>query len=198
MRCRFLVAWAMSRCVTSSFAGESSVHLHVQPMAAPRPALKYQLLPELWELKPGNPAQNYLKCFMEQRPFFYSAKAVADRARYQTMPLADLPLKEVDHYGGFALRQADWAARLDALDWAALEGVQQGSVDAVPEELGPLQVLASALHVRFRGELRGKRFDDAVRTAKTMFALASPPGRASHGGRESARSVVREPDLGHD
>ena len=42
----------------------------------------------------------------------------------------------------------------------------------MPEELGPLQVLASALHVRFRGELGGKRFDDAVRTAKTMFALS--------------------------
>ena len=61
-------------------------------MPAPKPALKYQLLPELRELNPGNAAQNYLKCFMEQRHFFFGKEAVAERARYQTMPLAELPV----------------------------------------------------------------------------------------------------------
>ena len=63
-------------------------------MPAPKPALKYQLLPELRELNPGNAAQNYLKCFMEQRNFFFSKEAVAERARYQTMPLAELPARQ--------------------------------------------------------------------------------------------------------
>ena len=40
------------------------------------------------------------------------------------------------------------------------------------DELGPLQVLAAALQVRFRAEVAGRHFDDAIRTAKTMFALA--------------------------
>ena len=57
---------------------------HVQPMAAPAPALMYQLLPQLDELKPGNAAQNYLKCFMEQHYFFFSKQAVGDRDRYQS------------------------------------------------------------------------------------------------------------------
>src|SRR5207302_5299370 len=35
-----------------------------------------------------------------------------------------------------------------------------------------LRHLASALKVRFRAEVADKRFDDAVRTAKTMLALA--------------------------
>ncbi len=39
-------------------------------------------------------------------------------------------------------------------------------------ELGRLQLLGPALQVRFRAEVAGRRFDDAVRTAKTMFALA--------------------------
>jgi hypothetical protein len=39
-------------------------------------------------------------------------------------------------------------------------------------ELGPLQVLGAALHVRFRGQVAGRHFDEAVRSAKTMFALA--------------------------
>ncbi|HEV3118484.1 MAG TPA: hypothetical protein VGY58_15650, partial [Gemmataceae bacterium] len=141
-------------------------------MAAPKPALKYQLLPELRELNPGNAAHNYLKCFMEQRRFFYSKEAVADRRRYLTMPLAELPLDRLRDYGGFALRQADWAARLDSVDWQNLQPVQEGGMEQVPPEVGPLQLLGTALRVRFRAEVAGRHFDDAVRTAKTMFALA--------------------------
>src|SRR5438445_12752324 len=73
-------------------ASAAAVHLSVRPMAAPQPALRYQLLPELRELNPGNAAHNYLKCFMEQRRFFYSKEAVADRCRYLALPLAELPL----------------------------------------------------------------------------------------------------------
>ena len=51
------------------------VRLNVRLMPAPKPALKYQLLPELEELNPGNAAQNYLKCFAEQRHFFFSKEA---------------------------------------------------------------------------------------------------------------------------
>src|SRR5437762_9304550 len=88
------------------------------------------------------------------------------------MPLAELPFDKLRQYGGSALRQADWAARLDTLDWQTLERIQNGGMERLPSELGPLQVLAAALQVRFRAEVAGRHFDDAVRTAKTMFALA--------------------------
>jgi hypothetical protein len=171
MKSVLFAAIVLAAVPSNSRADEAVVHLTVRPMPAPKPALKYQLLPELRELKPGNAAQNYLKCFMEQRTFFYGKQAVADRARYQAMPLAELPADELRDYGGFALRQADWAARLDAVDWQAVQQLQDGGVEALPGELGPLQLLATALQVRFRGEVAGRRFDDAVRTAKTMFAL---------------------------
>ncbi|MFI5456479.1 MAG: hypothetical protein ACHRXM_13600 [Isosphaerales bacterium] len=167
-----IAAVALGAFSPSSRAGETVVRLNVRPMAAPKPALKYQLLPELRELNPGNAAQNYLKCFMEQRHFFFTKEAAADRVRYQTMPLAKLPLDTLRQYGGSALRQADWAARLDALDWQTLERVQNGGIEELPAELGPLQLLAAALQVRFRAEVAGRQFDDAIRTAKTMFALA--------------------------
>jgi hypothetical protein len=165
-------AMALAAFPLLSRGEEAAVHLNVLPMRAPKPALKYQLLPELRELKPGNAAQNYLKCFMEQRYFFFTKEAAAERARYQTMPLAELPVDKLRHYGGSALKQADWAARLDALDWQTLERVQNGGMETVPDELGPLQDLAAALQVRFRAEVAGRHFDDALRTAKTMFALA--------------------------
>jgi hypothetical protein len=167
-----LAAVVLAALPLASRAGEPAVRLKVAPMPAPKPALKYQLLPEVQELNPGNPAQNYLKCFAEQRNFFYGKVSVADRARFQSIPLVELPAAQLRQYGGSALKQADWAARLDALDWQVLQRVQSDGVDVALPELGPLQILAAALQVRFRGQVAGHYYDDAVRSAKTMFALA--------------------------
>jgi hypothetical protein len=141
-------------------------------MAAPKPALKYQLLPEVRELNPGNPAQWYVRCFQEQRNFFFGKEAVAERAHYRSAPLAELPADKLRHYGGHALTQADWGARLDALDWQVLQRVQTEGPDLLLPEVGPLRILAAALQVRFRGQVAGRHYDDAISTAKTMFALA--------------------------
>lgn len=168
----FLAAAALAVFPVTARAEGPVLRLYVRPMPAPKPALKYQLLPELRELNPGNAAHNYLKCFMKQRRFFFAKEAVTERARYQTMPLAELPRDQLRDYGGAALRQADWAARLDALDWQDLPGIQEGGLEQLPPEVGPLQVLAESLHVRLRAEVAGRRFDDASRTAKTLFALS--------------------------
>ena len=182
-----------------------TIHLTVQPMPAPKPALKYQLLPELRELHAGNAAHNYLKCFMEQRTFFHSKEAVADRSRYLMMPLSELPLEKLRDYGGIALRQADWAARLDNLDWQDLLRIQEGGLEQLPAELGSLQILGASLQVRFRAEVAGRRFDDAVRSAKTMFALARHLGEypsevanllalwVAHLGLDAIQEMVQQP-----
>jgi hypothetical protein len=175
----FAALFALIAIAPSSRAEEAVVRLAVRPMRAPQPALKYQLLPELGELNPGNAAQNYMKCFMEQRIFFYSKEGAAERTRYQTLPLSELAAIKLAGYGGSALGQADWAARLDSLDWQDVSRVQGGRIERVPAELGPLQILAAALQARFRIEVAGRRFDDAIRTAKTMFALGRHLGEHS-------------------
>jgi hypothetical protein len=167
-----LSALALAGFSVVAQAGETVVRLSVQPRTAPKPALRYQLLPEVRELNPGNPAQNYLKCFAEQRNFFYGKETVAERARYLAMPLTELPAEKLRNYGGFALRQADWAARLDTLDWQLLQQVQTEGMDLPLLELERLQLLGPALLVRFRGEVAGRRFDDAILTTKTLFAMA--------------------------
>jgi hypothetical protein len=164
-----------------SRADGTAVRLTVQPMPAPKPALKYLLLPEVRELKTGNPVQWYIRCFQEQRNFFFGKAATAERARYRAMPLADLPAGQLRGYGGSALTQADFGARLDTPDWDALQRVQGGGTDLRLSELGPLRILSWGLQVRFRGEVAGRHFDDAVRTAKTMFALARHLGECPVG-----------------
>lgn len=149
-----------------------AVPVTVTPMAAPTPALRYQLLPEVRELKPGNAAQWYLRCFMEQRQFFFSKEGVAQRVRYQSMTIKDLAREPIHNYGGSALSQADWGARLETVDWQVLDRVQAEGPNLRLPELEPLHLLGVSLQIRLRGEIARGDFDDAVRTAKTMFALA--------------------------
>ncbi len=156
---------------------ETVIRLTLQPMAAPRPALKYQLLPELREMNPGNPVQAYMKCFAEQQNFFFNQMSVADRERYQVIPLNELPVKQLRNYGGNALRQADWAARLDAPDWQILLQAKREGVRLLLPDIQQLRMLAGALKVRFRAEVAEKRFDDALVTAKTMLALSRHLGQ---------------------
>ena len=159
-------------------ASPADAQLTVHPAAEPKPALKYQLLPEVRELKPGNPVQWYMRCFMEQRNFFFRKDVVAERAKQRTMPLKDLPAEGLRNYGGNALTQADWGARLDTPDWQVLDRVHTDGPELRLPELGPLRELAGALQVRFRGEVARRDFDDAIRTAKTMFALARHLGES--------------------
>ena len=87
-----LIAWPIQAgAPAKADATETVVEFHVQPMAAPHPALKYQLLPELMEMEPGNPIQGYLKSFMEQHNFFFNQASVQKREKWQEMPLKELP-----------------------------------------------------------------------------------------------------------
>src|SRR4051812_20738392 len=85
-----LVGWADDKPEPT----ETVLRMTVSPAPAPKPALRYQLLPEMRELETGNAAQAYLLCFMEQNNFFFRKDAVENREKWLTMPLKELPLKE--------------------------------------------------------------------------------------------------------
>src|SRR5439155_14855118 len=98
--------------------------------------------------------------------------AYGRREKLLTMPLKDLPAQELQDYGRSALRQADWAARLDRPDWQILLRVKTDGINLLLPDVQQLRALANGLKVRFRAEVALRRFDDALRTAKTMFAMA--------------------------
>jgi hypothetical protein len=123
-------------------------------------------------MNPGNPVQWYVRCFAEQRNFFFSKQGTAERARYLVAPLSELASNKLRGYGGGALTQADWAARLDTPDWDILQRIKSEGADLMLPELGSLKLLAMSLRVRFRCEIARRDFDAAIVTAKTMFGLA--------------------------
>jgi hypothetical protein len=128
---------------------EFLIRLNVRPMAAPKPALRYLLLPELKEMTPGNPIPNYLKSMFDQD--FSSDREVIGRA---------------------ALRRADEAARMDKPDWGILLKVKTEGISLLLPDVQKMRALAAGLQDRFREENGQRRFDDSIRTAKTMFAMS--------------------------
>ena len=128
---------------------ETVIRLAVDPMPAPKPALRYLLLPELREMTPGNPVPNYLKCLLDQD--FASPEEILSRS---------------------ALRQADRAARMDKPDWQILPKLRTDGISLLLPDLQKMRLLANGLQGRFRDEVALRRFDEALVTAKTMFALA--------------------------
>jgi hypothetical protein len=151
---------------------EMLIRLNVRPMPAPKPALRYRLLPELKEMNPGNPIQYYMKCMMEQKSFFFDLEAFQNRDKLLTLPLKEVPAQAPPEDGRYALSQADWAARLDTPDWQILLKLKTDGISLFLPEVQQMRGLSRALNVRYRAEIAQCRFDDAIRTAKTMFAIS--------------------------
>ena len=132
---------------------EMIIRLKVRPRAEPKPALRYLLLPDLKELQPGNPIPNYLRCLIDQD--FTSPQEVLSNA---------------------ALREADRAARMDKPDWQILLKLKTDGIGLLLPDVQKLRMLAASLQERFRAEVAGGRIDDALYTARTMFALSRHMG----------------------
>jgi hypothetical protein len=139
-----------SKAAPEVVGNETLIRLSVQPMAAPKPALKYLLLPDLKEITPGNPIPAYLQCVVDHE----SSGASPDRVNEAV------------------LRRVDQAARLEKPDWQLLLKAKSEGISLLLPDVQKMRVLALGLQERFRTELAKGRFDDAIVTAKTMFALA--------------------------
>jgi hypothetical protein len=114
---------------------------------------------------------------LEQQRFFFDKEAFERREELLAMPLKELPALELDEYGRLALRHVDRAARLDNPDWQVLLKLKSDGINVLLPEVQQIRSLARALAVRFRSEIALGRFDDAIRTAKTMFAISSHLGK---------------------
>ena len=157
---------------------ETLIRLSVSPVPAPRPALRYQLLPELREMNPGNPIPNYMRCSVEQQGFFLDREALERREDLLVMPLKELAVRGLQDPGQVALtpgRPGGPARHPRLADPAEAEGRRHRRV--IPD-VPQLRPVAAALKVRFRAEVALGRFDDAIRHRQDALRHVAPPGRA--------------------
>ena len=153
--------------------GKYLVPLAVQPVAPPKPALKYRLLPELRERQPGNQIQAFYKCFMEQHYLFHNKESTDKQKKWMEAPLKDLKdVKDLVGYGGGAYRHAAYAARLDTVDWEITSQAKTEGVGLLLPDIQEMRSLAAILKIRIRGEIARGEFDKAIQSLQTLFGLA--------------------------
>jgi hypothetical protein len=170
--------------IASSIAAQAPspppIRLRVHPAAAPTPALKYKLLPELEDKTPGNAALLYLRAFS---PEWYShgrppgfANKVLDLL---DTPLVDFPKKEVNWLTSYQpLKQLDKAARKETCDWEMTARVREEGVNMMFPELQSFREMAALLALRNRLYLADDNIDQAVYTLQTGFSLGRDIGQA--------------------
>lgn len=167
-----VVGLAVPGSAEDAVRSETLIRLNVSPAPKPRPVLRYLLLPELSEMKPGNPILGYYKCFGGQQRYVFDQAGSGRGGSLLDMPLKEVPAKTLDELGPHALSLADEAARLDSPDWQIVLQLRRDGINLLLPDVQALRNLARALAARCSAEVASGRIDDAIRTAKTMFALA--------------------------
>ncbi len=162
----------------------TKVVLH--PAAEPRPALKYQLLPPLRDRRPGNAVLQYGMVPIDR----YTSKANGwdwDKyAEWDEMPLAKLradPSLRDKKYAWLTesndlSEQLELAARCDSCDWEVTLRDHPDFLSVFRPRLELSRNLARILSVRVRLEILDGKYDEAIRTFQTGYALAR---HAAHG-----------------
>jgi hypothetical protein len=157
------------------------VPLSLEPAAAPSPARKYTLLPDLVGQTSGDAAEHYKKAKEAYKEALAKESLGAQQEmREKLSAWLDWPLKSfpADEARAFlremepALKEIDAAGRCPHCDFGHAERLRKDGFGAALPELQDLRDFAQVLAVRARLETAEGKFDRAVRTLQTGFVMA--------------------------
>jgi hypothetical protein len=149
--------------------------LTVQPAAAPKPALKYLLLPEVRDLTPGNAVLAYQRA---HNPEWWHGAPRTDKdwdaiELFLQTPFSQLgKLKKVPPLPTTALQEVDQAARRESCDWEQLPRLRKEGLFTLVGDVQTMRTYAQLLAVRARLELLEGKYDQALYTYQTMLAMS--------------------------
>lgn len=154
-----------------------TVKLVLQPAPEPRPALKYVLLPPITDRRPGNAAVWYGKVTAEQRQFFGNTELWEKIDKWLEAPLAEIPKDEIrKSLTTSAFQFLDKAARRDTVDWE-LPIREEEFISILLPDLQQTRSFGRMLALKAKLEIAEGKFDDAVHTLQTGYALANHVGQ---------------------
>ncbi len=154
------------------------VILRLTPQAAPRPALRYHLLPQLPERKPGNAAVYYGKVKSEQNWFFGNTELLLKADAWLVAPLDELRgNEEVEKVTGASTiyYMLEQGARCDYCDWQ-LPIREESLLEILLPEVQESRMFARLLTLKARKQIADGDYDGALDTLNTGFALARHVG----------------------
>lgn len=172
---------------------DPTIQIVLHPMGEPRPALKYRLLPPFLSRRPGNAAIHYLKVPHEQHCLFSNQEF-----RDEICKLIETPLEDMRKERGEREWKYSWIAKdihrdvfeippsiLDNLvrgancescDWD--QPIRECGLSMLIPEAQTARMSGWILAARARMQMADGKYDEAIKTLQTGYALARHVGRA--------------------
>jgi hypothetical protein len=148
--------------------------LTLTPAKATDPALKYRLLPELIEQRPGNAAEHYRKATTLYKAIA-EGPSLNQAYDWVGLPVDLLPKDEVaallKAYRE-PMAEAEIGARCETCEWGTSDDLRKKNIGALLPYVQEMRALSVLFQVRLRLELAEGRPGQAVRTARTALAMA--------------------------
>jgi hypothetical protein len=165
------------------------VSLTIHPAAAPKPALKYHLLPTFLESTPGDAVPLYMKALVRHMEIWKDMQNEAlDRfnknespsgfthfEEWLETPLDKLPRERVrklaDAFGGSVRSQLELAVRREHCNWDV--PLRQGHVfEILLPEVQEFRNMARIVALRARLQIAERKFDEAITSLQTGYGMA--------------------------
>ncbi|HVU88379.1 MAG TPA: hypothetical protein VHD36_13750 [Pirellulales bacterium] len=147
------------------------VKLTIHPMAAPRPSLKYQLLPPFATRIRGNAAVYYGKVTAERIAFFSNRELIEKIDSWRELPLSELRKPEIKTQTETIEDMLARAARCDSCDWQ-LPIREEDYFNILLPEVQQTRQFARFLATSARIHIARGEFEVALQKFQSAFALA--------------------------
>ena len=147
--------------------------LTLSPQAAPRPALKYRLLPMVSERKPGNAVPIYLRLVHEQSDE-NRRRWVEMPTKWNKLPLDDLPLDRARKFleaHRYMRRQLELGARRQKADWNYTLDAGD-TIGLLLPDMNAMRGYVPLLVLQTRVALIDRDYGAAVRTLETGYSFS--------------------------
>jgi hypothetical protein len=154
------------------------IKLTIRPAAAPVPALKYRLLPQLRELKRGNAVFLYYRAFSPEWAGVWRRPEVAKRIDAWADDRRKVPGEELRWVlADNALKEIDRGARRTYVDWEMNDRLREDGIFMLLPEIQSFRQFANLLAARARLEMAGGQLDKAAYTLQTGAKLGRDVGK---------------------
>lgn len=167
------------------------IHVSIHPAAAPRPALKYHLLPTFLESTPGDAVPLYAKALVGHVEGWLLLRnepsadknLSSDFSHFEDWlgtPLDKLPRNQarriVDFFGGGIRKQLEQAVRREHCNWDV--PLRQGQVfEILLPEMQRFREMARILALRARLQIAEGKYADAVASLQVGYGVARHVGK---------------------
>ncbi len=168
--------WLFASALTAQEKTPTPVTLKLHAAAAPTPALKYQLLPHVRELQPGNAAVFY------HRAHSPDLRRNLDPLFAKMNQWLEAPTKDWQTSGARTLlnsaiyKELDRAARCENCDWQMTVRLREEGIALLVPDLQTFRQMADMLAVKARLDQFDGRTDDALHTLQTGLGMCRHVG----------------------